>query len=109
MLDLMGVDYTLISDASDQFDTPSDGEFRMYDGGTKLDDVKAALNAKATISLQHWSTRKTLGLRGVARPGDRLVPLSAWASRATDELLMKISELSGKAIPRNRSAWSAAG
>ncbi len=34
LLDAMGVEYTILSDASDQFDTPSDGEFRMYDGGT---------------------------------------------------------------------------
>ncbi|TIO06653.1 MAG: nitrogenase molybdenum-iron protein subunit beta, partial [Mesorhizobium sp.] len=30
LLDVMGVSYTLIQDASDQFDTPSDGEYRMY-------------------------------------------------------------------------------
>jgi nitrogenase molybdenum-iron protein beta chain len=98
LLDLMGVDYTFISDASDQFDTPSDGEFRMYDGGTKIEDVKAALNAKATISLQRWNTRKTLEyVEGVGQKTASFnYPLGV---RATDELLMKISELSGKAIP----------
>ncbi|TIU95272.1 MAG: nitrogenase molybdenum-iron protein subunit beta, partial [Mesorhizobium sp.] len=53
LLDVMGVSYTFIQDASDQFDTPSDGEYRMYDGGTKINEVKKALNAEATLSLQH--------------------------------------------------------
>ena len=55
MLDMMGVDYTIQGDASDQFDTPSDGEYRMYDGGTPLEKVADGVNAKATLSLQHWN------------------------------------------------------
>src|SRR5689334_788052 len=60
ILDMMGVEYTLLSDVSDTFDTPSDGEFRMYDGGTTLEDTAAAVNAKATLSLQEYCTPKTL-------------------------------------------------
>ena len=98
MLDLMGVEYTLIQDASDQFDTPSDGEFRMYDGGTTLEDAAAAQDAKATISLQHWCTRKTLDFIGEAGQETTSFhyPLGVGA---TDELLMKVAELSGREIP----------
>ena len=60
VLDMMGVSYTILSDVSDQFDTPADGEYRMYDGGTTIEATKAALNAKATISLQTYCTNKTL-------------------------------------------------
>jgi nitrogenase molybdenum-iron protein beta chain len=98
VLDLMGVEYTLLQDASDQYDTPSDGEFRMYYGGTKLEDTAAALDAKATVSLQNYCTRKTLGY--AAEKGHETAsfcyPLGV---SATDELLLKISELSGVAIP----------
>ncbi len=98
VLDLMGVEYTLLQDASDQYDTPSDGEFRMYYGGTKLEDTAAALDAKATVSLQNYCTRKTLGF--AAEKGHETAsfcyPLGVGA---TDELLVKISELSGVAIP----------
>ena len=98
LLDMMGVEYTFISDASDQFDTPSDGEYRMYDGGTTIDQVKGALNAKGTISLQYWNTRKTMDY--VAGEGQETAtfhyPLGV---RATDAFLMKVSEMSGKAIP----------
>jgi len=98
MLDEMGVDFTFISDASDQFDTPADGEFRMYDGGTKVEDIAPALNAKATLSLQKYCTRKTLDYaKGLGQETAEFhYPLGV---QATDELLMKISEITGKAIP----------
>jgi len=40
MLDEMGVGFTFLSDVSDVYDTPSDGEFRMYAGGTSLEAAK---------------------------------------------------------------------
>ncbi|MCG5487679.1 MAG: nitrogenase molybdenum-iron protein subunit beta, partial [Sinorhizobium meliloti] len=98
LLNLMGVSYTFIQDASDQFDTPSDGEFRMYDGGTKIKDVRAALNAEATLSLQHYNTRKTLEYCQEFEQATASFhyPLGV---KATDEFLMKVSEISGKEIP----------
>jgi nitrogenase molybdenum-iron protein beta chain len=94
----MEVEYTLLSDVSDQFDTPSDGEFCMYDGGTTLEQTKAALNAKATLSLQEYCTTKTLESAAGLGHGTASFhyPLGVVA---TDALLMKISELSGKPIP----------
>ncbi|EJW09448.1 Nitrogenase (molybdenum-iron) beta chain [Rhodovulum sp. PH10] len=98
ILDVMGVQYTLIQDASDQFDTPSDGDFKMYMGGTTLADTAEALNAKATVSLQHYCTRKTLDYCG--EKGQETAsfhyPLGV---AATDELLMKIADLAGVEIP----------
>ena len=55
-----GVEYTVLADNSDVFDTPTDGEFRMYDGGTTLEDAANAIHAKATISMQQYCTEKTL-------------------------------------------------
>ena len=98
ILDLMGVDYTILSDAADQFDTPADGEFRMYDGGTKVDDIQPALDARATISLQQYCTPKTLAY--CAEQGQETASFHyPMGVAATDELLMKLSELSGKPIP----------
>jgi nitrogenase molybdenum-iron protein beta chain len=99
MLALMGVEYTILSDVADQFDTPSDGEFRMYDGGTTIDAAKAALNAKATISMQEACSNKTLEYCAAA--GQTVAALHYPIGVAgTDELLMKVSELTGKPIPR---------
>lgn len=98
MLDEMGVDFTFLSDVSDVYDTPSDGEFRMYSGGTKLEEAKAALNAKATISLQEWCTPKTMEY--IAGKGQETAALHyPMGIQATDEFLMKVSALTGKAIP----------
>ena len=95
-----GVDVTIISDVSEQFDTPTDGHYRMFDGGTTIDEVKAALNAKATISMQKYCTEKTGEL--VAEKGQDYVALHyPLGLGATDELLMKLSELTGKPIPES--------
>ncbi len=98
MLGLMGVDYTILSDPSDVFDTPADGEFRMYDGGTKLEDAAAALNAKATFAMQGISAAKTLEY--VAGTGQEVVELNCPIGvAATDAFLMELSRITGKAIP----------
>jgi nitrogenase molybdenum-iron protein beta chain len=95
-----GIDVTLISDVSEQFDTPTDGEYRMFDGGTTIDQVKAALNAKATISMQKYCTDKTGDL--VKDKGQEYVPLHyPLGLGATDDFLMKLSELTGKPIPQS--------
>ncbi|WP_116133762.1 nitrogenase molybdenum-iron protein subunit beta [Tropicimonas sp. IMCC34043] len=98
ILETMEIDYTFLSDVSDVYDTPSDGTFRMFDGGTKLEDVKAALNAKATISMQEYCSPKTLEY--CEKQGQETTSFHyPMGVAATDELLMKLSELSGKAIP----------
>ncbi|MBK5947695.1 nitrogenase molybdenum-iron protein subunit beta [Rhodobacter veldkampii DSM 11550] len=98
MLGLMGVQATVLSDVSDVYDTPSDGEFRMYSGGTTQDEIKDALNAKATISMQEYCSRKTLAF--CEEKGQETSAFHyPMGVQGTDELLMKLSELTGKEIP----------
>ncbi|MBK1699000.1 nitrogenase molybdenum-iron protein subunit beta [Rhodovibrio salinarum] len=98
MLDLMGVSYTLLGDVSEVFDTPTDGEFRMYAGGTTLEEVRQARDAKATLSLQQWCTEKTLALpKGVGQETRSFhYPMGV---SATDAFLMAVSEITGQPIP----------
>lgn len=97
-LGAMGVDYTIICDVSETFDSPADGTYKTYYGGTKIEDVKAAINAKATLSLQQYSTEKTLEY--VATKGQETMALNSPMGLAgTDAFLMAVSKLSGKAIP----------
>jgi nitrogenase molybdenum-iron protein beta chain len=97
-LDAMGVDYTMISDVSEVFDTPTDGQYRMFDGGTSIEDTRASINAKATVSLQRFSTEKTLDY--IAGKGQIVESLtSPMGIAGTDAFLMTMSKLSGKAIP----------
>jgi len=95
---LMGVEYTLLSDASDVWDTPGDGEFRMYDGGTTLEDTANAVHAAATISMQEFCTSKTLDF--IEGHGQEVVAFNhPIGVEGTDRFLMEVSRLTGKPIP----------
>ena len=52
MLKDMDVDFTMLSDPEEVLDTPADGEFRMYAGGTTQAEIKDAPNAHNTFLLQ---------------------------------------------------------
>lgn len=98
MMEEMDVGYSLLSDPSDVLDTPADGEFRMYDGGTSIDEMKDAPNAIDTLYLQPWQSVKTRKFtKGTWNhpANDIKIPMGL---EATDEFLMKISELTGKPI-----------
>ena len=94
----MDVDATIISDPSDVFDTPTDGEFRMFAGGTTAEEMDAALNARGTIFMQGVSAVKSAEY--VEKAGQKTVSLHCPVGVAgTDALLMAVSELTGKPIP----------
>jgi nitrogenase molybdenum-iron protein beta chain len=98
MFGLMGVDYTILSDNSDVWDTPTDGEFRMYDGGTTLEEAAQAVHAKATISMQQFCTEKTLDY--IKGWGQETVAFNHPVGVAgTDKFLMEVTRLTGRAIP----------
>ncbi|MBJ6611861.1 MAG: nitrogenase molybdenum-iron protein subunit beta [Candidatus Thiothrix moscowensis] len=101
MMSDMGVDLTLLSDPTEVLDTPADGKFRMYSGGTTMEEVKDAPNAYDTLLLQPWQLEKTKKYvqntwkHEVAKIN---IPMGLeW----TDEFLMKVSEITGKAIPES--------
>jgi len=99
MMKEMGVDYSLLSDPSEVLDTPADGNFRMYAGGTTQAELKDAPNAIDTLLLQPWQLEKTKKFVQTIwhQPATAInIPMGLeW----TDEFLMKISELTGKPIP----------
>ena len=95
----MDVDYTMLSDPEEVLDTPADGKFRMYEGGTTIEEIKDAPNAKDTLFLQTWQSDKS-----------RKIAKNVWKHEAekinipmgldwTDEFLMKVSEITGNPIP----------
>ncbi|WP_394244617.1 nitrogenase molybdenum-iron protein subunit beta [Vibrio astriarenae] len=99
MLDQMGVDYSVLCDPSEVLDTPADGEYRMYAGGTPISEVKSAPNAKATLFLQpehSVKSRKFINTTWEQETPDTKIPMGLdW----TDEFVMKVSELTGQPIP----------
>ena len=98
MMKEMGVDYTFLSDPTEVLDTPADGQFRMYAGGTTQDEVKDAPNAKTTFLLQPLQLEKTR--KFVENTWHHEVPKITipMGLEWTDEFLMKVSEVSGKPI-----------
>ncbi|MCC9624210.1 nitrogenase molybdenum-iron protein subunit beta [Thalassospira sp. MA62] len=102
IFDMMGIDYTILGDNSDVWDTPSDGEFRMYDGGTTLEDAANAVHAKATISMQQYCTEKTLPV--IKAHGQETVAFNHPVGVAgTDAFLMEIARIAGVEIPEDLS------
>ncbi|UVO35945.1 nitrogenase molybdenum-iron protein subunit beta [Bradyrhizobium arachidis] len=98
ILELMGIQHTILADNSEVFDTPTDGEFRMYDGGTTLKDTANAIHAKATISMQQWCTEKTLSF--AAEHGQDVVSFNYPVGlSATDDVIVALSRISGREIP----------
>ena len=98
LLKLMGVEHTILGDNSDAWDTPTDGEFRMYDGGTTLVEAAEAIHAKATISMQEFCTEKTLSF--IANKGHEVVAFNHPVGVAgTDRFLMEVSRITGRPIP----------
>ncbi len=101
MLEEMDVSYSYLCDPSAVLDTPADGEYKMYDGGTSQEQMKDAPNAIDTLLLQPWQLVKTRKfVKGdMQQPGtDINIPMGLdW----TDEFLMKVSELTGKPIPES--------
>ena len=101
MLDEMEVDHTILCDPTEVLDTPADGEYRMYAGGTSQYAVKDAPNAIDTLLLQPTQLVKT---RKVVKelwnqPATPVVyPLGL---AGTDKFLMTVSELTGKPIPES--------
>jgi nitrogenase molybdenum-iron protein beta chain len=98
-LDEMGVDHTMLCDPTEVLDTPADGKFRMYEGGTTYAELKDAPNAITTLLIQPWHLEKTKkfveGTWNHDIPKLNIPMGLEW----TDEFLMKVSELTGKPIP----------
>ncbi len=99
MLKEMDVDYSFLCDPSEVLDTPADGEYRMYSGGTSIEEMKDAPNAKTTFLLQPDQLVKTKKyIEGVWKhevPKTTIPMGLEW----TDDFLMKVSEVTGKPIP----------
>jgi nitrogenase molybdenum-iron protein beta chain len=101
MLKEMGVSYSFLCDPTEVLDTPADGQFRMYAGGTTMDEIKDAPNATDTLLLQPWQsvkTKKFIKNTWKQPTSDINIPMGLeW----TDEFLMKVSELTGQPIPES--------
>jgi nitrogenase molybdenum-iron protein beta chain len=99
LLSMMGVDFTLLSDASAIFDSPNTGQYKLYPGGTPLEDAMDSINAAATVALQQYSTLKTMDYIQKEWSQKALV-LPPIGIRNTDLFFEELSKLTGKPVPQ---------
>ncbi|RXJ99651.1 nitrogenase molybdenum-iron protein subunit beta [Arcobacter sp. CECT 8986] len=87
----------MIGDHEEQWDTGA-GEYKLYAGGTKIEDAKTAINAKTTISLQKYSTVSTA--KTIKNKWKQeYVTCNPIGLSGTDAFVMKLSELTNKEVP----------
>jgi nitrogenase molybdenum-iron protein beta chain len=108
ILGLFGIDYTILSDNSDTFDSPNTGEFKMYNGLTTLADTADAINAEGSFFFQKYTTPKTQEY--ITQAWDqKTYNFRPFGIKGTDEFLMALSAITGKAIPLGTPAGAGAG
>ncbi len=98
ILGLFGLDYTILSDNSDTFDSPNTGEFKMYNGLTTLEDAADSVNAEGTFFFQKYTTAKTQEYL-TKQWGQETYNYRPFGIGGTDALIKKLSELTGKPVP----------
>ncbi|MHB1342125.1 MAG: nitrogenase molybdenum-iron protein subunit beta [Coriobacteriia bacterium] len=99
MLSAMGVKYRMLADNSDVVDAPNFGTYDLYpEGGTRLADAAEAIDARATVMLQNYSTLKTAEfIRGEWE--QEVVVTNPVGIRGTDAFLEEVTRLTGMAVP----------
>jgi nitrogenase molybdenum-iron protein beta chain len=100
LMNLLGVDYTLLGDHSDTLDSPATGDYDMYPGGTPLDAAADALNATGTIFLQEESTRRTAALIRQEWSGREVTTGLPVGVRATDRFVTQAARLADVTVPQ---------
>jgi nitrogenase molybdenum-iron protein beta chain len=99
ILNAFEIPHTILADNSDHFDSPNEGTFNMYQGKTTLEEGADSINAEGTIALQAYSTVKTREYIQSDWKQEALV-YRPFGIKGTDAFLEKLSEISGKPIPR---------
>ncbi len=100
----MGVPLTLLADISETFDSPNDGTYRLYPGGTPLADAADSINGKVTLTVGPYATNKTFTWVKEQYAGTHVaLPMPVGVAK-TDAFLLEVSKLFGKKVPESIQA-----
>ncbi len=98
IVEAFGADYIMLGDHSEQWDMPA-GKYQMFSGGTKLDDARDAGASKVTITLQKYTTPRTM--KSFAKKfKQETLELNPIGLAGTDAFVSAISKLTGKSVPQ---------
>ena len=109
IFELFGIPYTFLADISETFDSPLDGTYRIYPGGTKLDEAADSINGKATVTVAPYATSKTFTKIKESYSGEHVSMPMPMGIAKTDAFLMRLSRALRQAGAGGRSRRSAAG
>jgi nitrogenase molybdenum-iron protein beta chain len=104
MFEAFAIPYTFLADISDTFDSPNDGHYRTYAGGTPLEEAGDSINGKATLSVAPFATTKTFTWIKEQYAGTHSAMPMPLGIAKTDAFLMKLSELFDKPVPASLKA-----
>ncbi|MBX6388866.1 MAG: nitrogenase molybdenum-iron protein subunit beta [Frankia sp.] len=100
LLNLMGVDHVILGDHSAALDSPADGEYQLYPGGTPLGEAAEAINARATVFLQETATRRTSELVRDVWGQEAVTLTPPIGVNNTDRFVAEVARLAGVTVPR---------
>ena len=99
IFETFGIPATFLADISETFDSPNDGKYRLYAGGTKLEEAADAINGKATLTVGPYATSKTYAwIKDHFAGAHASIPMPMGIAK-TDAFLLKLSELFEKPVP----------
>jgi nitrogenase molybdenum-iron protein beta chain len=104
IIEEFGIPYTFLADISDVFDSPMDGTYRIYPGGTKLEDAADSINGKVTMTMGPYATAKTFAWIKDNYSGKHVSMPTPFGIEKTDAFIMKLSELFNKPVPESIKA-----
>jgi nitrogenase molybdenum-iron protein beta chain len=99
IFELFDIPYTFLADISETFDSPNDGTYRIYPGGTPLQEASDSINGKATLTVAPFATSKTFVWIKEQYAGEHVSMPMPMGVAKTDAFVMKLSELFGKPVP----------
>ncbi len=99
IFDAFEIPYTFLADITESFDSPLDGTYRIYPGGTPLVEAADSINGKATLTVGPYATVKTLAWMKESYAGKHASLPMPMGIAKTDALLLKLSELFDKPVP----------
>ena len=99
IFELFGIPYTFLADISETFDSPLDGTYRIYPGGTKLDEAADSINGKATVTVAPYATSKAFTKIKESYSGEHVSMPMPMGIAKTDAFLMRLGELFDKPVP----------
>jgi nitrogenase molybdenum-iron protein beta chain len=99
IFEAFGIPATVLADITETFDSPNDGTYRLYPGGTSLVEAGDSVNGKATLTVGPHATARTFAWIKETYAGKHAsLPMPMGIAR-TDDFLLKLSELFDKPVP----------